>query len=76
MKKIVDISHYQETINWSLARPEIEFVIFRASIGQKIDQKYLQYSRECQLPFGVYHYVKAATAAEARAEANFFCYLR
>lgn len=72
MKKIIDISHYQDSIDWTIARPNIELIIFRASIGNKIDQKYLQYSRDCNVPFGVYHYVKATNADEARQEAIFF----
>ena len=37
--KIADISHYQGSIDWSLARKELELVIFRASVGKNIDKK-------------------------------------
>ena len=72
MKKIADISHYQGNINWAEARKELSLVIFRASVGMKRDQKYLENASACGIPYGVYHYVKAGTAAEAEQEARFF----
>ena len=62
MKKIADISHYQGSINWTEARKELSLVIFRASVGMKQDQKYLETASACGIPYGVYHYVKAGTA--------------
>lgn len=70
--KIADISHYQGNINWGEARKELELVIFRASVGSSKDNKYLSYAAECQIPFGVYHYVKAGNEAAAKKEAAFF----
>ena len=72
MGKIADISHYQGNIDWSAARKELDFVIFRASVGSNADKKYLEYTAECGLPYGAYHYVKAGTAEDARTEARFF----
>ena len=72
MKKIADISHYQGSINWTEARKELSLVIFRASVGMKQDQKYLENASACGIPYGVYHYVKAGTAEEAEQEARFF----
>ena len=69
---IVDISHYQGEINWSDARKNIDFCIFRASIGFDIDNKYFSHTKQCGVPFGAYHYVKAGTPEEARKEAFFF----
>lgn len=71
-KKIADISKWQGTIDWEKARTELDLVIFRASIGRSIDSKFLANVAACGVPFGVYHYVKAGTADEARAEARFF----
>ena len=71
-KKIADISHYQGTIDWSKARQELELIIFRASVGSNADKKYLEYTRECGVPYGAYHYVKAGTAEAARTEAKWF----
>ena len=67
MGMIADISHYQGDIDWNAARKELDLVIFRASVGHNADKKYLEYAAACGLPYGVYHYVKAGTAAEARA---------
>lgn len=73
MKQIADISHHDHPINWDLMRPALDLVIFRASIGKDgKDKKYLQYTAECGLPYGAYHYVKAGTAEEAREEAKWF----
>lgn len=69
---IADISHYQGEINWELARKDLRLCIFRASIGYNKDDKYLSYAKNCGIPFGVYHYVKAGTASEAEIEAKFF----
>lgn len=72
MAKIADISHYQGAIDWTKARQELEYVIFRASVGSNADKRYLEYTRDCGIPYGVYHYVKAGTAEQARTEARFF----
>lgn len=69
---IADISHYQGEINWAAARKDLQLCIFRASVGSNKDNKYLSYAKNCGIPFGVYHYVKAGTASEAEAEAKFF----
>lgn len=71
-KKIADISHNQGDIDWNLARKELDFVIFRASKGDYADNRYLEYTSQCGIPYAAYHYVKAATASEARTEARFF----
>lgn len=70
--KIADISVYQGNIDWEKARQELEMVIFRASIGEKKDTKYIQNAKNCKIPFGVYHYFKAGTKEEAEKEARFF----
>jgi len=48
-------------------------VIFRASIGKDgKDKRNLQYSSECGIPYGAYHYVMAGTPEDAREEARWF----
>ena len=48
MKKIADISHHDHPINWDITRQELEFVIFRSSIGKTgKDERYLRYTSEC-----------------------------
>lgn len=69
---IADLSSCDSPIDWSIARKNLELIIFRASIGNNQDKKYLQYSSECNVPYGAYHYVKAGTAEDAREEARFF----
>lgn len=70
--KIADISKWQGNVNWDKARKELDFVIFRASCGHSIDSKFLANVAACGVPYGAYHYVKAGTADESRAEARFF----
>lgn len=70
--KIVDVSAWQETIDWTKVRKEVEMVIFRASIGFKEDTMYVENATKCDLPFGVYHYFKAGTVEAAEKEAKFF----
>ena len=72
MGKIADISHYQGEIDWTKARTELDFAIFRTSVGSNPDKRYLSYTAECEVPYGAYHYVKAGTAEDARTEARFF----
>lgn len=70
--KIADISAWNGAIDWDKARGELEMVILRASCGMKADTRYAANAATCGLPYGAYHYVKANTAADARAEAEFF----
>ena len=69
---IIDISHYQGNINWTEARKHLELIIMRASVGLNPDNKYASYAKECGVPFGAYHYVKAGDAASAAKEAEYF----
>ena len=69
---IADISVYQGDINWDIARKQIELAIFRASIELNPDKKYVQNATNCKIPYGVYHFLKAANADEAEKEAEFF----
>lgn len=70
--KIADISVYQGDIDWEKARKELEMVIFRASVGNKKDTKYVYNAKNCNIPFGVYHYYKAGNKEEAEQETKFF----
>ena len=70
--KISDISSWQGDINWDKARKELDLVIFRASVGDTKDKKYVEYATQCKIPFGVYHYFKAGTILSAIAETQFF----
>lgn len=75
MGKIADISKYQGVIDWRKASGELDFCILRASCGEAEDTKFFDNVNGCiqhNVPFGVYHYVKAGTATAAIKEANFF----
>lgn len=69
---IADISVYQGNIDWDKARKELEMAIFRASVGDKKDTKYVTNADTCSIPYGAYHYVKTATESGATQEAKFF----
>lgn len=69
---IADISHHDGDIDWDVARTELDMVIFRSSIGLKPDTRYAEYANACGIPFGVYHYIKAGNASEAKKEARYF----
>lgn len=77
-RAIIDISAYQ-TIKDAAAAAKIaknvKLVIHRASVGPKKDTKWARHAklmRDAGIAYGVYHYVKAKTAAAAREEAQLF----
>ena len=70
--KIADISVHQGKADWEQTRKELELVIFRSSIGEKEDTKYVFNATNCKIPFGVYHYFYAGTKEEAEKEAKAF----
>ena len=72
---IIDISSYQGIINWDIIKPQVDFVIMRASVGLNRDKLYQTNSSECEhyhIPFHAYHYIKALSLDEARTEAKVF----
>lgn len=72
---IVDLSHYNETIEWDKAKEQLAFAILRASVGKNTDKRYLEYASECwkrAIPYHTYHYIKALTVDEAKYEASVF----
>lgn len=72
MGKIADIFEGDYPINWDLARTELDLIIFRATVGLKEDKRYIQYTKDSKVPYGVYHYVTATTADDSREQARFF----
>lgn len=76
MGKIIDISHHQGDIDWSIASKEVDLAIIRTQYGTStIDRKYIRNINECKkykVPFGVYIYVTFKNAAEALVEAKDF----
>lgn len=72
MERIADISRYQGDIDWNVAKNDLDFAIFRASVGLNCDSKYLNNTSMCAIPYAAYHYTKAGNAEEAVKEADFF----
>jgi len=73
--KIIDVSEYQGNIDWAKAAKEVDFVIMRASILQRKDNKYqrnVDALEQLNIPYHAYHYIKATTLDEARDEAKAF----
>lgn len=77
MKKGIDISYAQGTVNWDKVKAAgVEFAILRAGYGDDIasqdDKQYLRNVAECErvgMPWGVYLYSYARTLAQAESEA-------
>lgn len=75
MALIADISKWQGNIDWSQAAKELSFCILRASNSKTEDTMFRTYVGKCKeynVPFHVYHYMKAATKEQAIEEACFF----
>jgi len=73
--KIADVSSYQGNINWDLAIQELDFVILRSSVGDKIDKAYRNNAEALErlrFPYHAYHYVKAINESQAISEAKVF----
>lgn len=76
MKKGIDVSKWQGTINWeSVKAAGVEFAMLRAGYGQgNIDAQFERNASECTrlgIPFGVYWFSYAYTPEMAKREAQF-----
>lgn len=76
MKKGIDISYYQGTIDFNaVKRSGVEFVILREGYRNTIDAKFLEYVKQCKAVgleiFAVYHFSYALNESEAKQEAAF-----
>lgn len=72
---IPDLNHYNEEVHWDELGKQCPFVILRATCGVGVDRRYAEFVRECEarsIPFHAYHYLKAMSEDEARAEAEVF----
>lgn len=75
MAKIADISKYNGVVDWEKSSKELLFCILRASVGLEKDTKFDRNAAECKrlnIPFHVYHYLKATDEDKAREEAMVF----
>lgn len=78
MKKGIDVSYANGSIDWSKAKNDISFAIIRSSFGSdlpsQIDNYFYQNANGCKknnLPFGIYHFAYFINEATAKAEADF-----
>lgn len=77
--RLIDISHYQGTIDWQKVKSDplhISGVIIKATEGTTFVDDHLKANvtnaKTAGYPVGVYHFLKAGTAAQAIAEAEHF----
>lgn len=76
-KPIIDVSQFNGTVNWELVKKQVDGAIIRCGYGGNVakqdDTQYLRNVKECtrlKIPFGVYLFSYARSAAEARDEAD------
>lgn len=73
MKKGIDISKWQGTVDFTKVATQVDFVILREGYGNTIDSKFLEYVKGCQKSniniHGVYHFIYATNSKAAREEA-------
>ena len=74
MKKGIDISYYQGTIDFKKVAGAVDFVILREGYRQTTDAKFFEYVKGCKannIPIiGVYHFSYALNAEQAKEEAK------
>lgn len=77
MRKCIDISHHNGSINWEKVKKEVDCVILRCGYGndspRQDDTRFAYNVSECErlgIPYGVYLYSYATTNAQAFSEAN------
>ena len=76
MKKGIDISYHQGSINFAqVKKAGIDFAILRSSYRKTTDTRFFEYAKKCKsakLPIkGVYHFIYALSETQALAEAQF-----
>lgn len=77
MKKGIDVSSYNGTIEWPTVANEIDFAMIRAGYGKNhIDVKAIDNMNGCNLnsiPFGLYWFSYALSPDDALDEADYTC---
>lgn len=76
-KPVIDVSEFNGTLNWDEIKNQIDGAIIRCGYGGNVvsqdDPQYIRNVTECtrlNIPFGVYLFSYAKTAAEAQNEAD------
>lgn len=74
-KRIIDVSEFNGTINWSIVKSKIDGAIIRCGYGDNIaeqdDKQYERNISECErlgIPVGIYLYSYATTVKQAESE--------
>lgn len=73
-KKIIDISSYQGTIDFTKVKEQVDGIILRIGFGTNLDSKleeYITKIKELKIPYGIYLYSYAENRLEALKEAKF-----
>ena len=78
MKKGIDVSYANSSIDWAAAKSDIDFAIIRSSFGSdlpsQIDSFFYQNANGCvrnNIPFGTYHFAYFISVEKAKEEAAF-----
>ena len=78
MKKGIDVSYANGSIDWVAAKKDIDFAIIRSSFGSdlpsQIDSYFYQNANGCvknNIPFGTYHFAYFTNVEKAKGEADF-----
>ena len=69
----IDISTWQGSVNFTKVKNDVDFCILRIGYSETLDNRFLEYAKGCEdngIPYGVYHYSYALSAAGAVAEAE------
>lgn len=72
-KAIIDISRWQDNVNFEALKPNVSLVIARCSCGSDLDTEFDSHAKamnELGIPFGVYCYSYAGDTAKAKDEAQ------
>lgn len=78
MKKGIDVSYANGSIDWGAAKKDVDFAIVRSSFGDdlpsQIDSFFYQNANGCvknNIPFGTYHFAYFTSVEKAKGEADF-----
>ncbi len=75
-EKIIDVSKWQGSIDWSKVAKTVDFAVIRTQYGSSVeDTMHTTYEKNAianNVPFGVYSYSLAVSTSDARAEARSF----
>lgn len=71
--KVVDLSAWQEDVDWKALSEEFDGVILKIGQGTHMDSMFVEHVNNAvahNMPYGIYYYNKAQSVEEAQAEAQ------